>query len=154
MSVKKTILIILASVVLLIVALVGIAFNKIYTPTEGKRISAYPKPQTALLVIDVQEDYTGLKGKQPVPYKNAEKQIAAINSLIDYASIRGMHVVYIRQIFDNNILMRSLVGRTIEDLPGTELDSRIKVINGNDFTKKISDSFSNPAWKVFLFYIR
>jgi nicotinamidase/pyrazinamidase len=150
MSIKKIILITLAALVIVIVALVGIAFNKIYTPTEGKRIGAYPKPQKALLVIDVQEDYTGLRGKQPVPYKNVEEQIAAINRLIDHASITGTHVVYIRQIFDNNILMRFFVGRTIEGLPGTELDSRINVINGNDFTKKISDSFSNPALESFL----
>jgi nicotinamidase/pyrazinamidase len=149
MSGKKIILITLATVVILIVALVGIAFNKIYSPTEGKRISAYAKPQKALLVIDVQEDYTGLKGKQPVPYKNVEDKIATINRLIDAASKTGTQVVYIRQIFDNNVLMRLFVGRTIEGLPGTELDSRIKVINGNDFTKKISDSFSNPKLEEF-----
>jgi len=42
------------------------------------------------------------------------------------------------------------VGRTVEGQPGTELDSRIKVINQDDFTKKISDAFSNPGLEKFL----
>lgn len=124
--------------------------QKIYVPTKGKKISTYANPQKALLVIDVQEDYTGAKGKQPIPFKNAAAQIAAINRLIDSVSKSGMKVAYIRQVFDNNFITRIFVGRTIDGLPGTELDSRIKIINRNDFTKKISDAFSNQRLEEFL----
>jgi len=83
-------------------------------------------------------------------FKNAEAQIGTINRLINSASKSGMKVVYIRQVFDNNSFVRLFVGRTIDGMPGTELDSRIKVINQNDFTKKISDAFSNQRLEEFL----
>lgn len=150
MSTKKYILISLAVVVMVIViAAIAIA-KKIYTPTQGQKISKYANPRKALLVIDIQEDYTGLKGKQPALYKGVEGQLETVNRLIDTASKSGMEVVYIRQIFDNNLITRLFVGRTIEGQPGTELDSRIEMINQNDFTKKISDAFSNPRLEEFL----
>lgn len=150
MPLKKYILISLIVIVLGVAGVVIFAAKKIYTPTQGKEISAYANPQKALLVIDVQEDYTGLKGKQPPLFKNTEAQIATINRLIDSASKSGMKVAYIRQVFDNNFITRLFVGRTIDGLPGTELDSRIKIINRNDFTKKISDAFSNQHLEKFL----
>lgn len=150
MSVKKYVLIFLVAITLIVTGAVIVVAKKIYTPTEGKRISRYVSPQKALLVIDVQEDYTGLKAKQPPVFKNPEAQIGTINRLIDSASKSGMKVAYIRQVFDNNFFTRLFVGRAIDGMPGTELDSRIKVINKNDFTKKISDAFSNHRLEEFL----
>lgn len=150
MSWKMKLLITLAVVMVLGTSCIFLAFKKIYTPTTGAKISKYAAPQKALLVIDVQEDYTGLKGKQPVPYPNASDQITAINNVIDKASESGFQVVYIRHLFADNILTRTFMGRDIEGLPGTEIDGRLKVINRNEFTKKISDSFSNPKLEGFL----
>lgn len=123
MSIKKYALISLAVVVVLVAVAGFIVTKKIYTPTQGKKISKYPNPHKALLVIDVQEDYTGLKGKQPILFKGVEGEIATINRLIDSASESGMKVAYIRQLFDNNFIVRLLGGRTIEGQPGTELDA-------------------------------
>lgn len=150
MSAKKYVLITLVVVVAVIAVAVLSVAKKMYTPTQGKRIGSYINPRKALLVIDVQEDYTGLKGKQPVLFKNVEGQIAAINKLIDNASASGVKVAYIRQTFDDNFIVRFLIGRTIEGRKGVELDSRIKVINQNDFTKKMSDAFSSPQLDDFL----
>ena len=150
MSAKKTILLSLAVLTIIAAVFIFATAKKIFTPTTGEKISKYADPAKALLVIDVQEDYTGLKGKQPVPYKNAEIQIAIINRLIDKASKTGIKVVYIRHLYDNNLLTRLFIGRGIEGLPGTELDARINVINRNEFTKKLSDSFSNPQFEAFL----
>jgi nicotinamidase/pyrazinamidase len=150
MSLMKKILITLAVVVIVAAAFVFFAAKKIFTPTTGARIAAYSEPAKALLVIDVQEDFTGLKGKQPVPYKNVESQITNINKLIEKASQSGIQVVYIRHLYDDNLLMRLLIGRDIEGTPGTAIDGRINVVNKNDFTKKISDSFSNPQLSEFL----
>ncbi len=149
MSLKKIFLISLAVVAaVMVIGAMAIA-KKIYTPTQGQKISKYANPRKALLVIDVQEDYTG-PGRQPVLFKGAETQIATINMLIGNAPKSGMEVIYIRQIFDNNFITRHFVGRTIEGQPGTELDSRIWMINQNDFTKRISDAFSNPLLDEFL----
>ncbi len=149
MSIKKFLLISLAVVVaVILIGAIAIA-KKIYTPTQGQKISKYANPRKALLVIDVQEDYTG-QGKQPVLFKDAQKQITTINMLIGNATKAGMEVVYVRQIFDNNFVTRHFIGRTIEGQPGTELDSRIWMINQNDFTKRISDAFSNPQLEEYL----
>jgi hypothetical protein len=121
MSRKKIVLIALAVVVVFAAVFIFAAFKKIYTPTTGAKISEYTKPGKALLVIDVQEDSTGSKGKQTVPYPKAGEQIAVINKLINKASASGMQVVYIRQLFDNNLIPRTLIGQTIEGLPGVEL---------------------------------
>jgi nicotinamidase/pyrazinamidase len=150
MSLKKYALISLAIVLALAAGGVFVAVKHIYTPTRGRHIDKYEHPRKALLVIDVQEDYTGLKGKQPPLFENVEGQIATINKLIDYASRSGMEIAYIRQLFDNNFITRFFVHRTIEGLPGTEIDSRIMIANQNDFTKKISDAFSNPRLDEFL----
>lgn len=149
MSLKK-ILIGFGIIVLIGGVLLFFGFRKMYTPTTGPKISAYANPGKALLVIDVQEDYTGMSGRKEPMLKNVGSQIDTINKLIDKASTAGMQVVYIRQLFDNNFIMRTVVGRTIEGLPGTELDSRIKVASKNDFTKRISDAFSNPGLSEFL----
>ena len=127
-----------------------LGIRKIYTPTTGEKITEYDNPAKALLVIDVQEDYTGLNGRQAPLFKNVGAQIRIINSLIESSAGSGMHVVYIRQIFDNNFLTRKFIGRTLEGFPGTEMDGRIRVINNNDFTKRISDAFSNSELEAFL----
>ena len=150
MSVKKYVVITLAAIAVILTVMVVAVMKKMFTPTQGTKIAAYANPQKALLVIDVQEDYTGLKGKQPSLYKNVEPQIAAINGLIEKASKSGARVIYIRQIFGDNFISRLLGGRTIEGKPGTELDSRIRVVGRNDFTKKLSDAFSNPQLDYFL----
>lgn len=150
MSVKKYVVISLAVIIVILAVMVVAVMKKMFTPTQGAKIAAYADPQKALLVIDVQKDYTGLNGKQPSLYKNVEPQFAAINGLIDKASKSGARVVYIRQIFDDNFISRLLGGRTIEGKPGTELDSRIRVVSRNDFTKKLSDAFSNPQLDDFL----
>ena len=150
MSLVKKILLGVALVVILFVVFVFYTMNKIFTPTIGEKIAAYAAPAKALLVIDVQEDFSGLKGKPPVPYKNVESQIANINELIDRATRAGIQIVYIRHLYDDNFLMRLLAGRDIEGTPGAEIDTRVKVVTGNVFTKKISDSFSNPQLDDFL----
>lgn len=150
MSLVKKIGTVLVAVAVVIAALFFLTARKIYTPTTGERIAKYDNPAKALMVIDVQEDYTGVFGKQPPLFKNVDAQIKTINRLINNASKSGMKVVYIRQIFDNNFFTRKFIGRAIDGLPGTEVDNRIKVINSNDFTKKISDAFSNPKLEAFL----
>jgi nicotinamidase-related amidase len=150
MSLVKKILITVVIVVLAVGTLLYFEFKKIYTPTTGPKISSYADPAKALLVIDVQDDYTGVSGRKEPIYKNVDDQITRINKLIDKASSSGMKVVYIRHLFNNNIIMRKMIGRTIEGLPGTDLDTRIKVVSTNDFTKKISDAFSNPRLSEFL----
>lgn len=150
MSVKKVIVLSLAGVIVILGAFTFVFMKKMFTPTQGAKIAAYARPTKALLVIDVQEDFMGLKGKQPVLYKSVEPQIAAINGLIERATKAGLKIAYVRHMYDNNVLTRLLIGRDLEGMPGTETDARIKIVSKNDFTKKISDAFSNPRLDDFL----
>ena len=150
MSLVKKILISVLVVILAVVAFLFFEYKKMYTPTTGPMISSYADPTEALIVIDVQDDYTGISGRKEPIFKNVDNQIAKINKLIDKASSSGMQVVYVRHLFSNNFITRNIIGRSIEGLPGTELDTRIKVVSANDFTKKISDAFSNPKLSEFL----
>ena len=150
MSIKKFLFIAITALLIICTVFVFIAVKKIYTPTKGSKISQYAVPKKALLVIDVQEDYTGLKSNKSPLFKDVDGQILKVNRMIEAAAGAEMEVVYIRQIFDNNFIARLFINRTIEGLPGTELDSRVKMINKNDFTKKISDAFSNPLLEQFL----
>lgn len=150
MSLVKKISIIVIIVILAVGTLLFFEIKKMYAPTTGTRIGSYVDPAKALLVIDVQDDYTGVSGRKEPIFKNVDSQIATINTLINNASSSGMQIVYIRHLFSNNFITRNMIGRSIEGLPGTELDARIKVVNANDFTKKISDAFSNPKLSEFL----
>ncbi|MBN2383022.1 cysteine hydrolase [bacterium] len=150
MSVTKYFLLILGIVVILVISVLLIMIRQMFTPTQGDSIGPYHNPREALLVIDVQEDMTGLHGKQPVPFKEVDHQIACINGLIDQSTALDIEVVYIRHLFDDNVINRTFVGRALEGQPGTELDPRINKINNNDFTKKKSDAFSNPQLSAFL----
>lgn len=149
MSFGGYVLILLIVMGVSVVLLLRNIIKKMYTPTRGEKINKYEKPCKALLVVDVQEDLTGPNAIKP--YKDAEEKIAAINKMIQYGSDSGMEVVYIRHEFENNFINRMLTrGRLITGQQGIEVDSRIKMINKNDFTKKISDGFSNMDLNKFL----
>jgi nicotinamidase-related amidase len=150
MSLVKKIFITVLVVILAVVAFLFYEYKKMSAATTGPRISSYANPTEALLVIDVQDDYTGVSGRREPIFKDVDNQIAKINKLIDKASSSGMQVVYVRHLFSNNFITRNIIDRSIEGLPGTELDTRVKVVSTNDFTKKISDAFSNPNLSEFL----
>ncbi|AOT72732.1 cysteine hydrolase family protein [Geosporobacter ferrireducens] len=143
------VLIFLIVIVIAAVLLLRNINKKMYTPTQGEKIKKYEKPCKALLVVDVQEDLTGPGAVKP--YKDTEEKIVMINKIIQYASDSGMEVAYIRHGFKDNFINRTLTrSRLINGQPGIEVDSRINVINKNDFTKKISDAFSNIDLNKFL----
>jgi hypothetical protein len=101
LSIKKIVLMAIAAVLIVCAALVFVAARKIYTPTEGIKISRYADRKGPLLVTDVQEDYTGLNGKSPL-LKGVDSQIPNINRLIDIAAAVGwkcLHKADIRQQF-------------------------------------------------------
>jgi nicotinamidase/pyrazinamidase len=123
-------------------------------PTKGPGIPEYADPRKALLVIDVQEDFTGRTAKAPFPYKNSKELTASINRFIKNASDQGYIIVYIRQEFVG--FMGKMISRifsrgtAIRGNPGTEIDSRISIVNDNIFPKPKGDAFSNPELGKFL----
>lgn len=63
----------------------------------------------------------------------------------------GLAIAYIREENDDNFIVRIITGgRAVKGKPGAKIDSRIKLVNQNVFTKKIADAFSNPrGWKNY-----
>lgn len=114
----------------------------------------FEKPQTALLVIDIQEDYTGVTANPPFPYKDSNKLISIVNNMIAEANMKNMLVIYIRQEFDGFIgkVISKLAGHgtAIKGNPGTEIDKRINIISDYSFSKPMPDAFTNPKLEIFL----
>ena len=103
----------------------------------------------ALLVIDIQEDATGKTAKKP--YKNSKELIDNVNLVIESSEKKGMTIIYIKHEIDDNFLNKIIMGnRFIRGTHGSEIDSRIKIVNNYIFTKDKGDAFSNPKLDSFL----
>jgi len=139
----------LAGTVLLPMLVVGGLMLYQVKSTRGEKIAPYANPQTALLVIDIQEDYTGPQARKP--YHDAERIVAATNALLAQARQRGMVVVYIENVIDNRLLAFFTGGINAPGAPGTEMDRRLLAVPGAiTLTKKRADAFSNPELDGFL----
>jgi nicotinamidase/pyrazinamidase len=147
MSFNVIALILLAALLALILAAVVMLVRSMFMATRGRKISSYPDPKKALVVLDLQEGYSGTNVRQPVTIPPATGLIATVNRLIDKAEATGMEVAYIRQVFSNNLFVRLHGGRR---LGRVIIDRRIKIINGNDFEKNRTDAFSNPQFEQVL----
>ncbi len=134
------------------IVLLSVVFALLYAntrPTTGPRIDAYAAPQTALIVIDIQEDYTGPEAKKR--YRDGDRIIAASNALLEQARQKGMPVVYIENVIDNPLIRFLAGGVNAPGAPGTATDRRIlKVPGAKSFTKSRADAFVNPGLDAFL----
>jgi len=147
MPIKVIVIIFLVLISTFALVAVIMLIHSMFIATKGKKISLYPDPQKALVVLDIQESYSGTNPGQPVTIPPATGLIATVNRLIDMAATSGMEVAYIRQVFSNNLIVRLHGGRK----RGTVIiDRRIKVINKNDFDKNRTDAFSNKQFEQFL----
>lgn len=142
---------VVAIILLLCSAVLYLRIQSFATPTKGDKISTYDYPKGALVVIDIQEDFTGKSAKKPFPYKDSEVFISKVNGIIDSAVKQQIPVLYVRQVFSNNIMDFPLSkGRVIEGKQGAQVDSNVKLINSKIFAKKKSDSFSNKEFERYL----
>lgn len=146
----KRILVVLGVLVIVIAGLGVADYLWIYTSTTGSRISEYPVPHSALLVVDVQEDITGPKSTM-LDSSKSEPLIATINQVIEAADNRKMPVIYIGQEYKNDFISRAVLdNKLIEGQPGTRLDSRLKTVNSIYFPKLRCDAFSNHDLEQYL----
>ena len=147
MSIKTFLLILLLIITLLAVSAFIFLIRSMFIATKGKKISGYPDPKKALVILDIQEEYSGTESRPPVTGTPATGMIAVVNRLIDKAGTSGMEVAYIRQVFGSNLIVRLHGGRK---LGRVIVDRRIKVINSNDFEKNRTDAFSNRQFEQLL----
>jgi nicotinamidase-related amidase len=136
---------ILISVVFIVIG-VSVGIQKLAAvPTAGARISDYPNPQKALLIIDVQND--SLKHD----FKNTEAMIAAINQTIAKAASAGWEIIYIKTEYPCYGYQTHKIAIPFgHNTPGAEIDRRIKIASDNIFTKWKGDAMSNKELNDFL----
>ncbi|HIJ94829.1 MAG TPA: cysteine hydrolase [Desulfuromonadales bacterium] len=143
-----TMFMILLTLIVLLACSAGLMmYRSMFVATKGKKISHYPEPRAALVVLDLQEGYAGTNARQPVTAPAPGSLLAKVNRLIDMAADSNMEVAYIRQVFSNNIFVRMHGGRGMGKII---IDRRIKVINFNDFEKNRTDAFSNRQFEQLL----
>lgn len=103
----------------------------------------------ALLVIDIQEDATGNAARKP--YENSKELINNVNSVIESSEKLGATVVYIKHELKSNLLNKIILGnKFIKGTSGSEIDSRIKIVNNYIYSKNKGNAFSNPKLDNFL----
>lgn len=107
------------------------------------------KGDKALLVIDIQEDATGKTTNRP--YKNSKELIDNVNLVINSSQTKGINVIYIKHEINGNFFNKIVMGnRFIKGTPGSEIDSRIRIINNHIFSKNKGNALSNPEVVNFL----
>lgn len=139
------------------VALAGyVAFSlrRLSVPTRGTPIDRAARPETALVVIDVQEDFTRNTGRNAFDAAERDAALAAISREIEASRAAGHQVAFIRNVFRDwpVVLAMKLVGGGI-GTPGREglrLDRTLDVRGAPEFEKSIGDTFSNPDFEAWL----
>ena len=135
-------------IILICTAMAGmVMYRSMFVATTGKKILPYDTPHKALLVLDLQEGYGGTNPRQPATAPAAGGLLDTVNRLIVTAAETGMEVVYVRQVFSNNMFVRMHGGRRVEKVI---VDRRIVKINTNDFEKSRTDAFSSRDLERFL----
>jgi nicotinamidase-related amidase len=126
--------------------------RNMFIPTRGKRISSYPHPTRALLVMDIQESVgnrqsTAASLPATTPFG---KMIQAVNTLIECFDRTGLEVAYVRQVFTNSLITRLHGGRILPGRMAPRICRWVRVVNTNDFAKNRTDAFSNRQLEQFL----
>lgn len=135
-------------ILLLVLLIIAIYARAAYlsASTKGNKITNYKHSQSALLVIDMQNDT--LLSKQ---YQGKTEIMRNINTAVNYAQTNGMHVIYIRQEFKRNPIDAILSGgRYKAGKHGSELSSQLRHPAEHVFTKFRTDTFSVKEFESYL----
>ncbi len=97
---------------------------------------------TALIVIDMQNDYLYEKRKPRFTY-DTDKLVGDVNALIHEYRDKGCEVIYIRHIIQNLPTNRLLFGYSIAGTEGAELYSGLDIVSEHIFDKLVGDALSN-----------
>jgi nicotinamidase-related amidase len=144
---RKIILLAVIGVVIIFIAAVVMTGLHLITPTKGAYISVYTDPNSALLVIDVQNDITSNTGT----YGDTAAFVREVNRAIAIAEESGMEILYMKNEYDSDRSIMLLSGGKFQrGTMGVEFDSGLRVVNNNVFTKSIGDGFSSKEFEKYL----
>jgi nicotinamidase-related amidase len=148
--IKRFFLIILGAIV--ITALyAGSAFlyrsKVIMDESGGTTINRKDRPNTALLVIDIQTGYTNTPRFAPI----TEPYISNINKLIEESSSSKVETIYIAAVRGDSILDTILVPYMAKKMsPEAEIDTRLAKGYGKLFVKTKADTFHLKDFESYL----
>jgi len=142
---------IITAVLAVFVAYVLNEIRRIGIPTRGPKIDRSRRPNTALLVIDMQNDFTSAPAWAPEQTNNA---MSAIKALVSMAHSNDIPVIEIRHVFRGHLatLLNGWFnqGRGNEGSPGLGTDARLALTPDMEVEKSVGDAFSNPELDRFL----
>lgn len=138
-------------IIFLLIALIAYSifeFRRHLTPSTGKKIDLSKRPNSALLIVDLQDDFTKATGKNSYAPELVDNFITAINKLVDTANKNGAPVISVRQTFRgwfmNTLFKLVNKGRGTQCSTGLDLDDRVNGDIDHDIIKSRADSFSEP----------
>ena len=138
-------------VILLIIGLIGYTiygYRRHLESTPGQKIDLSERPNSALMIIDLQEDFTNATGKNAYHPDLVKKTIAAINDLVVFANENGHPVISVRQTFSGwymNLLVKLFnEGRGGPKSAGLDIDTRLDGDIDHDIVKSCADAFREP----------
>ena len=97
---------------------------------------------TALIVIDMQNDYLYEKRKKIFAY-DTQQLTSAVNELIHSYKDKGCDVIYIKHLIQNLPTNRLLFGYSIAGTEGAELYGGLDIVSDYCFDKYVGDALSN-----------
>jgi nicotinamidase-related amidase len=131
-----------------------LSLRKLSTPTKGEVIDRAARPETALVVIDVQEDFTRNTGKHAYDPEKRDRALGAISREIEASRNAGHEVAFIRNVFrDWPVILAMKMTAGGLGTPGREglkFDRTLNVGDAPQFEKSIGDTFSSPDFEAWL----
>ena len=97
---------------------------------------------TALIVIDMQNDYLCEKRKKRFAY-DTEGLVGRANRIIHQYNGEGRDIIYVRHIIQNLPTNRLLFGYSIAGTEGAELYGGLDIVSDYIFDKLVGDALSN-----------
>ena len=104
---------------------------------------------TALLVIDMQNDYLSEKRMKRFAY-DTEGLVSSVNRIIHQYNAEGRDVIYIRHIIQNLPTNRLFFGYSIAGTEGAELYKGLDIVSDYIFDKLVGDALSNKKLKQLI----
>ena len=104
---------------------------------------------TALLVIDMQNDYLSEKRMKRFAY-DTEGLVSSVNRIIHQYNSEGRDVIYIRHIIQNLPTNRLLFGYSLAGTEGAELHKGLDIVSDYIFDKLVGDALSNKKLRQLI----
>ncbi len=130
------------------------SLRRLGTPTRGPQIDPATRPNTALVVIDVQEDFTRNSGNHAYAPQVRDVALDSINGEIAAARAAGDEVIFVKNVFrDWPVILAMKLAAGGIGTPGREglkFDRTLEVGTSPVFEKSIGDTFSNSDFETYL----